>query len=159
LLREIENAKSHPSEVDQLLVDFYRPKVPGYASELLEYEPCKPWAQKIQHAFEAHMEEKYDLAVPMWLIIIDGVARAIAKDSGFRLYKSVGNLGSYKKQITRYWTTSARRRRIGLASLLSRPRRIAALTTLGNNTVSAYARAVVVACIAQVTYSLNSRIT
>jgi hypothetical protein len=108
LLRYIKSVASvNPDGVDQLLVEFYRSKVPQYASELLDYDACREWVDKIQHAFDAHTEQLYDLAIPMWLIIIDGVARQVAQDKGFKLYQTVGTLAAYRKRVRKITKTSS----------------------------------------------------
>jgi hypothetical protein len=100
VLRDVEIALEHnPERVDELLTAYYRDNLDDYLSETAESHHCAPWRAKIESAYRAHASGDYDLAVPLWLIIIDGVARTIARDRNFKLYTEVQSVQSYRGRV------------------------------------------------------------
>ena len=45
---------------------YYRYKIRDLIAEICEFEFTRPWRKKIKHAFQAHRNKKYDLAVPLF---------------------------------------------------------------------------------------------
>lgn len=100
VLREIQSALDEkPEDVDALLTAHYRSQVATLVAEICDFACCAPWLSKIESAFSAHEAGRYDLAVPVWLIIMEGVTRAIAKVQGFKLYTEVHTAERYGKRI------------------------------------------------------------
>lgn len=87
--------------VDALLVEYYRNEAAAFIAELAEDPYCGAWLGKIESAYNAHLNGSYDLAVPLWLIIIDGVARTIANDQNFKLYTTVQSVTPYGRRLSK----------------------------------------------------------